>query len=208
MFIVLDSIDGGGKGRQRLEVTNLLNEHYGIKVKGQEFPVHNAFYEVVIHKALQQEIRMNSSSWVLSYLLDKTLVSDEIKSYLATKDNLYIADGYFTTTIAYQSFLMEQVSLKKLLEYAKDFEIPKPDLAIYIDVDPKIAIERKYKEEGHDEGLDIFEKSLEKQERLRKIYQKMVKEKIYCEWEEVDGDLDIEEVRDQIVDVLKKKKII
>ena len=208
MFIVLDSIDGGGKGRQRIEVTNFLEENYGIKVKGLEFPVHNVFYESVIHPALQEETTMNKASWVLSYLLDKTLASPKIEPYVGKDGNIFVADGYFTTTIAYQSFLMKQVELEKLLSYARDFNIPKPDLAIFLDVDPEIAIERKNKEEGHDEGLDMFEKSLEKQKKLRKIFQNMVNNNIYCDWDIVNGDLSINEVRDEIIQVLKKHKIL
>jgi thymidylate kinase len=208
MFIVLESIDGGGKGRQRIEVSERLHQDNGIDVKGIEFPVHNAFYEVVVHPALQEEVKMNGPSWVLSYLLDKTLAAPEILPYVGNKENIYIADGYFTTTIAYQSFLMGQVPLEKLLVYAKDFEIPTPDLAIFLDVDPEIAFKRKEIEEGHDEGLDMFEKSVEKQKKLREIFKKMVNEKIYCDWDMVNGDGTIEEVTEEILGVLKKRVII
>lgn len=207
MFIVLDSIDGAGKGKQREEVTSLLSENLDIEIKSIGFPVHDIFYESIIHPALQEERTLNTSSWVLSYLLDKTLHSDEIAPFLGKKNNLMIADGYFTTTIAYQSFLMEQVKLEKLLQYSEDFKIPKPDLAIFIDADPEIAFQRKLKEEGHDEGLDIFERSLEKQKKLQSIFQKMANENIYCDWIIVDGNGTIEEVRDSVVEKIKSKLI-
>ena len=208
MFIVLESIDGGGKGRQRIEVSDFLSKKYGINVKGVEFPIHDAFYETVVHPALQKETTMNASSWVLSFLLEKTRYAHNIVPFVSKKGNLFIADGYFTTTIAYQSLLMKQVPLDKLLQYAKDFEIPTPDLAIFLDVDPKIALERKNKEEGHDEGLDMFEESIEKQQKLRDIFKKMIDEKIYCDWEIVDGNESVENVRDSIIQVLKKRSII
>ena len=208
MFIVLESIDGGGKGRQRIEVSDFLSKKYGINVKGVEFPIHDAFYETVVHPALQKETTMNASSWVLSFLLEKTRYAHNIVPFVSKKGNLFIADGYFTTTIAYQSLLMKQVPLDKLLQYAKDFEIPAPDLSIFLDVDPRIALERKNKEEGHDEGLDMFEESIEKQQKLRDIFKKMVNEKIYCDWEMVDGNGSVEDVRDSIVEVLKKRSII
>ncbi len=208
MFIVLESIDGGGKGRQRIEVSDFLAKNYNIEVKGVEFPIHNAFYEVVIHPALQEETTMNGPSWVLSYLLDKTLEAPKIQPFVGKNNNLFIADGYFTTTIAYQSLLMKQVPLDRLLRYSNEFEIPKPDLAVFIDVDPKVAIARKEKEEGHEEGPDMFEKSIKKQEQLRKIFNDMVDKNIYCNWAKVNGNLSIEEVRDQIIEVLKEKNII
>jgi thymidylate kinase len=208
MFIVLDSIDGAGKGKQREEILKYLTENTKLEVKSEGFPVHNNFYNNIIHPALQEEVKMNSASWVLSYLLDKTLEAPEIEKHLGINDRLYLADGYFTTTIAYQSFLMEQVSLEKILDYGKDFKIPVPDLAIFIDADPEVAFQRKKKEEGHDEGLDIFEKSLEKQRRLQKIFRNMVEKNIFCKWEIVDGNGNIEEVKNNILQVLKKYKYI
>lgn len=207
MFIVLDGIDGAGKGRQREEVMAALQAE-NIQVAGEEFPVHNSFYENVIHPALQEETTMNASSWVLSYLLDKTLQEPVITPYVNNPTNLFIADGYFTTTIAYQSYLMEQVNLEKLMQYSKDFQIPLPDLAIYIDVDPEEAMKRKNIEEGHDEGLDMFEKSLDKQHKLRNIFQKMVSEQIYCPWVQVDGNREIEVIRDDIIQIIKSKLTI
>jgi len=203
MFIVLDGIDGAGKGRQREEVMALLQTQ-GIKVAGEEFPVHNSFYENVIHPALQEQTTMNGPSWVLSYLLDKTLQAPTIEPYVGNPNNLFVADGYFTTTIAYQSLLMQQVPLEKLMEYAQEFKIPKPDLCIYIDVDPEIAMKRKNIEEGHDEGLDMFEKSIEKQQKLRNIFKRMVTEKIYSEWLEIDGNRNIEPIRDDIIQQIRK----
>jgi thymidylate kinase len=210
MFIVIESIDGGGKGFQRIEISDRLDKA-GYKVKGVEFPVHNAFYETVVHPALQGETKMNKASWVVSYLLDKTLYADNILPFLGksgkAKKEIFVADGYFTTTIAYQSFLMEQVPLKKLIQYGKDFEIPVPDLTIFLDVKPEVAIARKNKEEGHDEGPDMFEKSIEKQKKLQKIFRKMVKDQVYCKWEMVDGNGSPEEVTSAILEVLKKHGI-
>lgn len=207
MFIVFESIDGGGKGHQRIEILDRLAKA-GLDVEGVEFPVHNAFYETVIHPALQGDAKMNKSSWVLSYLLDKTLYTDKIAPYTGKgKKKIFIADGYFTTTIAYQSLLMEQVELRKLIKYGEEFDIPVPDLAIYLDVKPEVAIARKNKEEGHDEGPDMFEKSIKKQKKLQNIFRKMVKEEIYCPWAQVDGNGTVEEVSNQILNILKSKGI-
>ncbi|MEO6728594.1 MAG: hypothetical protein ABIM99_01600 [Candidatus Dojkabacteria bacterium] len=208
MFIVLDSIDGAGKGKQREVLEQYLKANTSIKLKTEGFPVHNEFYNYVVHPALQEEKTMNGPSWVLSYLLDKTLETPNIKPFVGEKNNLYIADGYFTTTIAYQSLLMKQVKLAKLIFLAKQFEIPQPDLAIFIDADPEVAFKRKREEEGHNEGLDMFEKSLKKQKKLQAIFNKMVDKQIYCKWLRVDGNGTIEEVLQNIIQVLKDNDII
>lgn len=208
MFIVLDSIDGAGKGKQREVLEQYVKSKTNLELKTEGFPVHNDFYANVIHPCLQEEKTMNGPSWVLSYLLDKTLEAPKIEPYLAKKNNLYIADGYFTTTIAYQSLLMKQVKLAKLVSLAKQFEIPTPDLAIFIDADPEVAFKRKQLEEGHSEGLDMFEKSLKKQKKLQAIFNKMVDKQIYCKWLRVDGNGTIEAVLANIVQVLKDNDII
>ncbi|MEP7103541.1 MAG: hypothetical protein ABI721_02425 [Candidatus Dojkabacteria bacterium] len=208
MFIVLDSIDGAGKGKQREVLIEYLSKNLKIELETEGFPVHNEFYANVIHPCLQEEKSMNGPSWVLSYLLDKTLVAPKIEPFVKSKNNLFIADGYLTTTIAYQSLLMKQVKLNKLIKYSEDFQIPKPDIAIFIDADPEVAFERKRKEEGHNEGLDMFEKSLKKQKKLQAIFNKMVDKQIYCKWVRVDGNGSINEVLENIIQVLKDNDII
>lgn len=207
MFIVIDAIDGAGKGRQRLELVKYLTAR-NMPVESIEFPFHDTFYKTVIHPALQGEAKLNPASWVLAYLLDKTLHAGQIAPYVGDPHKFMIADGYFTTTIAYQSFLMKQVSIKKLLTYGKEFQIPVPDLAIYLDVKPEVAVSRKQQEEGHDEGPDMFEKDIAKQLKLSSIFQKMVKDQVYCEWEQADGNGSVEDVTANITAILKKRKLI
>jgi thymidylate kinase len=151
---------------------------------------------------------MNNASWVLSYLLEKTRYADNIKPFISAPGMLFVADGYFTTTIAYQSLLMKQIEMNKLIELGDLFDIPRPDFAIFLDVDPEVAIKRKKKEEGHEEGPDMFEKSVGKQKKLQKIFKQMVEENIYCPWYKVDGNGKPEEVTKNIIKILKTKGIV
>ena len=100
------------------------------------------------------------------------------------------------------------MTVKEALKLANTFYVPKPDLVIFIDVDPKIAMGRKMKEEGHDEGLDIFERNISKQEKLRKAFLDLAKNNTWTDWEVVNGNLSIEEVRDSILDILNKKNLL
>ena len=205
MFVVFDAIDGAGKGAQRIEVSKLLKKNTDLVFDSEEFPVHNDFYEHLIHPALQEETKMNKESWILSFLLDKTLQSDRIKPYVGNPSNLFIADGYFTTMLAYQGHLMEQMPASELAKLANIFKIPRPDFCIYIDVDPEIAFKRKENEEGHDEGLDMFEKSIDKQKKLREIFTNMAENNYYSKWYMIDGEPAIEDVSKSILDILKSE---
>ena len=207
MFIVLEGIDGAGKGRQRTELELLLKGTSNIKTL--DFPNHESpIYKHIIHPALHEEINLNPASWFLSFALDQILITDMIKPTVNSESKHFIADGYFTTTIAYQCILNKYFTTKTALSFAREFDIPRPDLAIFIDVDPKIALSRKRNEEGHDEGMDMFERSMEKQQKIRKAFLKMVNQEIFCKWEVVDGSKGIVEVRDSIIQVLERRNLI
>ena len=203
MFIVLDGIDGAGKGRQRLEVCKYL-EGKVKKLSTVDFPNHKSpIYKHLVHPALHEEIKLNSSSWLLSFVLEQILMADQINKSVGSKTDFFIADGYFTTTIAYQCLMSKYFTLAQMISLAEIVKMPKPDLAIYIDVDPKEAMQRKAKEEGHDEGMDIFERDLAKQKSLLAAFKKMVKESIFCKWDMVNGNKSIAEVTQSIISRIK-----
>jgi len=207
MFIVLEGIDGAGKGHQRNELVSLLADEVE-NVTTADFPDHNsAIYEHLIHPALHEEIEVSPQGMFLSFVLDQVLWQKKISPSLGSKTNFFIADGYYTTTLVYQCLMNKTISVKKALQYAKDFEIAVPDLVVYLDVDPEIAMERKMHEEGHDEGLDIYERSLKKQKKIRQGFQQMVKDQSFGKWVQVDGSGTIEEVGGNIVEALRKNKI-
>jgi dTMP kinase len=208
MLIVLEGIDGAGKGKQRQEVVKVLQSKIK-KLSTYEFPNHQSpIYEHLIHPALHEEIKLNQASWFLSFALDQILLSDIISESVKSKSNYCVVDGYFTTTIAYQCLMNKSYTVKQALDFAKQFKIPKPDISIFIDVDPVIAQKRKSIEEGHDEGMDIFERSLEKQKKIKSAFLKMAKNSTLSKWLIVDGNGTIEEVTENIVSALKKHKFI
>lgn len=208
MLIVLEGIDGAGKGKQRLEVVKLLQSKIR-KLTTFEFPNHQSpIYKHLIHPALHEEIKLNPASWFLSFALDQILQSDMISDSIKSKSNYCIVDGYFTTTIAYQCIMNKSYTVKQALDFAKQFGIPKPDISIFIDADPVIAQKRKMKEEGHDEGMDIFERSLEKQKKIQSAFLIMAKNSTLSKWLIVDGNGTIEEVTQNIMQTLNKHKLI
>jgi dTMP kinase len=201
MFIVLEGIDGAGKGRQRNELTSYLSGKFD-DITSLDFPNHeNVLYKHLIHPVLHGEIKLAPKSWFLSFVLDQLMSQESIKAAKGSSDTHVIADGYFTTTIVYQCILEQVFTIKEALEIAKDFEVTPPDLSIYIDVDPEVALTRKLAEEGHDEGMDMYEGKLKKQKVIRSGFQQLVHEQIFCPWEQVDGSAGIEKV---LADIIKK----
>jgi dTMP kinase len=207
MFIVLEGIDGAGKGHQRNILVQKLTDRYQLSTT--DFPDHQGMlYQKLIHPAISEEIKLSNSALFLSFALDQLLWQDRIQPTVGSKDLFFIADGYYTTNIVYQCLMSGNFTLEQALEFAKTYGLAEPDLTIYLDVDPKKAMERKMQEDGHEEGLDIYERSLHKQQQIRAGFKKMVNEQIFGKWAEVDGNGSLEEVTAGIKQVLKQYKYI
>ncbi len=207
MFIVLEGIDGAGKGRQRNELTSFLSRKYD-RITSIDFPNHdNILYKHLIHPVLHGEINLSPKAWFMSFVLDQLMSQESIKAAKGSTDTHVIADGYFTTAIVYQCILEQVFTIEQALEIAQDFEVTSPDLAVYIDVDPEVALTRKLTEEGHDEGMDMYEGKITKQKTIRAGFQKLVHEQIFCPWEQVDGSASVEEVLTAIIKKVEQHKL-
>jgi dTMP kinase len=208
MFIVLEGIDGAGKGRQRNEIITLLQDSVQ-ELGTTDFPDHKGvLYNHIIHPALHEEIDLSASSWFLTFALDQVIWQPKIIDSIRSKTHFFIADGYFTTNLVYQCIINKNVKLEDALHFANVFGIKQPDITIFIDVDPEIAMERKLNEEGHDEGLDINERSLNKQINIRKGYHELINNKVFGKWAIVDGNGTIEDVKNKIISTLVDQNII
>lgn len=206
MFIVLESIDGGGKGRQRTEI----EEYYqakAVNIKSMGFPDHNtSVWKDYLHPGLHKEKVLNNFTWFVGFAFDKAIWQDEIKKYKNDPTNLFIADGYYTTTLVYQCIIQGFPSLDFGIQFAEEMGMVKPDLAIYLDVNPKVAMARKYQEEGKDEK-DMFESDVKMQQKIRDGFKGLIANQTWCPWKELDGSGSIEEVRDIIINEIQDLKL-
>ena len=208
MFIVIEGIDGAGKGRQRLELTNEL-QSLGQKCTSVEFPDHEGvLYREFIKPTLLQKRKMSKDALFLSFALDQVLYSGAIAKAKGSRSEHFICDGYFTTNLVYNALVNKFISLEKALDFAKTFNLEAADLNIFIDTEPEVALSRKKIEPGHLEGLDIYERDLNKQRELRAAYLKMAAENVFGSWQIVPGNGSIIEVKTEIISLLKKHKLI
>jgi len=161
-----------------------------------------------IHPGLHQEIELTPSALFLSFMLDQLFHQNIISECRGSKSNYFVCDGYYTTNIAYHCYVNKSLPLKDALSAARIFKMPVPDLVIYIDVPPKLALERKMLEEGHSEGLDVYERSLMFQTQVRQAFKKMAKNSVFGNWAEVDGNRSVDDIRDAIMRILLTRKLI
>ncbi len=203
MFVVIESIDGGGKGKQREEVEKYFLQKE-VTVASKEFPDHDtSLWNDYLHPALHGEKSLNAGAWFTGFLFEKFLWSDELKKYKGDKNNIFIADGYFTTMLVYQCKIQGKPTTEFALKVAKEFSLTRPDLVVYLDVNPKVAMHRKLKEEGKAEK-DLFESDIEKQKEIKKAFKELASDNVWANWVELDGNGSIPEVRDLIIAEINK----
>ena len=209
MFIVLEGIDGAGKGRQREELLARLASDPAKQITSVEFPDHQGFlYKEIIKPVLMQKKTATKNAMFLAFALDQLLYQEKIKDSLGSLTQYFICDGYFTTNLAYNCILNNYFTLDTAISLAHDFDIYQPDISLFLDVEPETCIARKQQEAGHEQGLDIYERSLAKQKKLQQAYLSMVKDHIFGKWQLIDGNGTIAEVSQLVYQYLLDNKFI
>lgn len=114
-----------------------------------------------------------------------------------------LLDRYWYSTYAYQG---SNGASKKTIELVSKIATNnlKPDLVLFFDLDPKIGMARKDGREDSDR-YDI--KKVDFHNKVRKSYRELGK-KAGRFWKKIDASKSIEEVHNDTISILKKKKII
>lgn len=194
--IVIEGLDGAGGETQSKILLKKLREN-GYKTKRLTYPDYGGPIGNLIHKYLHKIYNFPAEVQFLLYSGD--MIKDKERINKAVENGeIIIFDRYITSTMAYQG--LKGFPIKKALKYIELFEMPKPDLIIYLDISPETSLRRKYKEK---EELDRFESDKEFLKRLRKFYQKLIDAQVLGKWIVVNGEKTISEVTDQIVKTLK-----
>ena len=187
MLIVLEGLDGAGKSTQ----VKLLKEYLASKVTNLRylhFPRYDSpLYGELIGKYLRGDFgsieQVHPQIVALLFALDRMDAAATIKEWLVAGDCVLL-DRYVYSNIAYQcakvSDEKEAENLREWIfntEYG-NFELPRPDLNIFLDV-PIGFVESKLKSQrgGSDRdylegGQDIHEADIEFQKRVRSIYRR------------------------------------
>ena len=216
-FIVIEGIDGSGKGSQAELLRDRLKKE-GHAVDKITFPNYkgNFFGKEIgdyLNGSFGADVHPKLAS--LLYALDRYESLSSIKGILNNGESL-ISDRYVSSNIAHQSIKLppeERDSFIKWL-HKVEFEIlglPKPDLTIFLDLTPDIAYEliaKKAKRDYTDKVRDIHEAD---PNHLRLAYEAYSKQaslnpigwtKVKCV--DTDGLRSIEDISDDILRVVKK----
>ncbi|MBZ9569473.1 dTMP kinase [Patescibacteria group bacterium] len=190
-FIVFEGIEGAGGETQSKLLFDFFKEQ-GKQVKRLSYPDNKGPIGELIHRFLHREYEFSPRVQFLLYFLDFLKDKQKIEKWQREK-MVIISDRYFTSTLAYQC--AQSFPLQDALNIAQIFELPKPDLVIYLKISPKTGIQRKLKEKNN---LDRHESSKQFIESVADFYEKLIKNQIYSKWVVVSGERSIKEVFEEI----------
>ncbi|MBO7192146.1 MAG: dTMP kinase [Bacteroidales bacterium] len=187
MLVVLEGLDGAGKSTQVKKLRTYLESVFG-DLEYIHFPRYDApVYGDLISRFLRGDFGSNEAVHpqlvALLFAEDRHGAAPEMKRTLNSGKTVLL-DRYVYSNIAYQCAKLkngeEAADLREWIfntEYG-DFDLPKPDLNIFLDV-PIGFVESKLKSQrgGADRdylagGQDIHEADIEFQKKVRAIYQR------------------------------------
>ena len=187
MLVVLEGLDGAGKSTQVKKLRNYLEGRLG-SLEYIHFPRYDApVYGDLISRFLRGDFGSNEAVHpqlvALLFAEDRHGAAPEMKQTLSNGGNILL-DRYVYSNIAYQCAKLnnaeQAADLREWIfntEYG-DFELPRPDLNIFLDV-PIGFVESKLKSQrgGSDRdylegGQDIHEADIEFQKKVREIYRR------------------------------------
>ena len=187
MLVVLEGLDGAGKSTQVKKLRAYLESIFG-NLEYIHFPRYDSpVYGDLISRFLRGDFGSNEAVHpqlvALLFAEDKHGAAPQMKDVLAGGGTVLL-DRYVYSNIAYQCAKVKDSKEAEELrdwifntEYG-DFELPKPDLNIFLDV-PIGFVESKLKSQrgGADRdylegGQDIHEADIEFQKKVRDIYRK------------------------------------
>ena len=187
MLVVLEGLDGAGKSTQVKKLRAYLESIFG-NLEYIHFPRYDSpVYGDLISRFLRGDFGSNEAVHpqlvALLFAEDRHGAAPQMKNVLAGGGTVLL-DRYVYSNIAYQC---AKVKDSKEAEELRDwifnteygnFELPKPDLNIFLDV-PIGFVESKLKSQrgGADRdylegGQDIHEADIEFQKKVRDIYRK------------------------------------
>lgn len=226
-FIVIEGLDGSGKSTQ-LELLQQFFKNNKLNFKFIHFPKYDSpVYGNLISKFLRGDLgnleSVNPYLVALLYAGDRNNYKDTINEWL--ENNYFVlADRYVYSNIAFQCAKIanknKQPELKQwILQTEYDyFNIPKPDINLFLDV-PLSTIKNRLQKmrQGNDRSYlngkdDIHEANFQFQQQVRTVYDELLQSEtnflsIPC-MDDTEKLLKPEIIHQTIVNTLKINKIL
>lgn len=169
-LIVIEGLDGSGKGTQAAELVKNL-EARGMPVRKVSFPDYDSDSSALVKMYLSGQFGKDPGD-VNAYAASTFFAVDRFASFKRDWGGFYedggivVADRYTTSNAVHQCSKLPQEQWDAFLAWLFDFEyrlmgIPAPDLVVYLSVDPAVSqrlMTGRY--QGDESKKDIHEGNL------------------------------------------------
>lgn len=161
-LIALEGIDGSGKTIQGIKLYDYFLS-CNKNVWYMDFPMYDVNYAGNrLHYYLNGTFpKPDAMSMALWYAIDRVEAIHQMANGLDSYDYV-IFNRWTLSSMVYQENPQWVYYLEKDL-----LKLPTPDLYLIFDIEPKIAMQRKFKQKGN---LDVYESQLAKQNEARNKY--------------------------------------
>ncbi len=169
-IIVIEGLDGSGKATQTQILAQKLCGQ-GFNVKKLEFPDYASQSSALVKMYLNGDFGDKPED-VNAYTASAFYAVDRAASFMRSWKKDYeqgcviLSDRYATSNIIYQMSKLDKSEYDRFIRWQEDFEyeklgIPKPDVVIYLDVEPEVSQKLMEKRYGGDNAKkDLHEKNL------------------------------------------------
>ena len=149
-FIVIDGLDGSGKGTQSERLKARL-EGEGRKVRLLSFPMYDADSSCLVRMYLDGKLGTHPED-TNAYAASSFFAADRYISYrtdwkndIDDPDTVVIANRFTTANAVHQLSKMPRAHWDEFLDWLWDYEygklgVPHPDLVIYLEMTPEISM--------------------------------------------------------------------
>ena len=160
-FIVIEGLDGSGKTTQAKLLAAKLKKSHGAVYTAE--PSHGKIGKFIRNRILYGDSRPPTSVEALLFAADRIEhIQNEVIPTLE-KGHLVVSDRYLYSSLAYQgSAGLSTEWIQTINQHAM-----KPDLALFIDVDPETVFQRLKRKKSVMENLET-------QRKVREVYLKYV----------------------------------
>ncbi len=216
-LIVIEGLDGSGKGTQSALITQALSSR-GYKVKKLTFPDYNSPTSALVKMYLGGELG-DSPDAVNAYAASVFYAVDRVASFIKDWKRDYeecdyiVLDRYVTSNIIYQMSKVADSERDEYIAWCEDLEynrlgVPKPDVVVYLDMPPHVSqklMSGRYN--GDESKKDIHEKNMDFLLSCRKsaLYALDKLSWVHLSCAEGDNPKSIETITAQILDIIDEK---
>lgn len=177
VLVAVEGLDGSGKATQTQMLAGRL-EAMGARVRAVSFPNYESDSCALVRMYLSGAFGtrpgdVNAFAASAFYAVDRYAAFNGETGDFYRGGGLVLADRYTTSNAIHQCAKLPEGEWERYCEWLWDFEyeklcIPRPDLVICLDAEPRVSAELLMERYNQDDRRDIHERDAEYMERCRR----------------------------------------